>query len=96
MLRITNIQLELIADADAWELDILIFLRDITKPTINIWNLMNKDKNQNKCTYTRINHTVMGYLDSKKMLTSLVSLRQGNAEGPKNWWRSMKTANIDR
>ena len=53
MLNIKKVELELITDPDififfkkVWEVDFLIFLVAITKPTINIYNLMIQNKNQ--------------------------------------------------
>ena len=61
MLKITKIELELIPDPDMYIFfqkgkrgGIPIFLIDTAKPTISIWNLMTRNKNQNILyNYTR-------------------------------------------
>ena len=54
MLNRTKVELELIPDPDMYiffkkgqEVEFLIFLIAIVKPTIGIWNLMTQNKNQN-------------------------------------------------
>ena len=54
MLKMTKIKLELITDPDmhiffekVLELEFLIFLIVLAKPTINIWNFMMQNKKQN-------------------------------------------------
>ena len=54
MLNMAKIKLELISDRDIYiffdkgiEVEFLIFLIDIVKPTISVWNLMTQSKNQN-------------------------------------------------
>ena len=49
-----KVELELITDPDiayslkkVWEVEFFIFLIDIVKPTISIWNLMTQNKDQN-------------------------------------------------
>ena len=54
MLKTTKIKFELITGPDMYiffekvqEVEFLIFLIDIAKPAINIWNLMTKKETQN-------------------------------------------------
>ena len=76
ILSMIKVEFELISDADifncllekALKVEFLTFLRDISKPAINIWNLMTQSKNQN-IIYLEANN-FHGYAMSKVLPTS--------------------------